>query len=623
MRGKSKPLHVALLRPSATLLRPSATAGIIVYVAKVSSMKTLIRLLSFTRPHLRLVSLAVLCMLLNILLNLLPPLILRVIIDDAIPVGDLGRVMEMALAFVAVNLALGVINYRQWYSFEIVGQSIARDLQLTLHNHLQRLHMEYFRKQKTGDVMSRLTEDVDSVHEFLGYGAILMLSNILTVAVTLAAMFWLDWDLTLATAAAFPVLAVIVLRFDKEIRPLWEKIRAEMGKLTAALQENISGVRTVKAFARESHEIGKFTVNNRQFLGANIARIRVEGRTQPLVEFVSSLTFAGLLWYGGAQVMAGNTSLGTLVAFQGYVWNLVWPIRMLGQLINVFEEALAAAPRLFEVLDATPAIADAHGAMAAPSFMGKLQFNNVSFRFSDGEEDALKDISLSVEPGQVLAIIGGTGSGKSTLVGLIPRFFDPQAGEVLIDGYDLRSLTLDSLRRQIGIVLQDTVLSSATIAENIAYGRPEVELESVMQVARLAQAHDFIASLPHGYGTRIGERGVGLSGGQKQRLALARALLMDPRILILDEATASVDVHTEYLIQEGLTQVMQGRTVVIIAKRLSTIEQADRVLVLEQGQVVEYGSPTELLQSTSHFRRMFLSQQMSAGTGENVDVEEV
>ena len=564
-----------------------------------------------------------LCMLLNILLNLLPPLILRVIIDDAIPVGDLGRVMEMALAFVAVNLALGVINYRQWYSFEIVGQSIARDLQLTLHNHLQRLHMEYFRKQKTGDVMSRLTEDVDSVHEFLGYGAILMLSNILTVAVTLAAMFWLDWDLTLATAAAFPVLAVIVLRFDKEIRPLWEKIRAEMGKLTAALQENISGVRTVKAFARESHEIGKFTVNNRQFLGANIARIRVEGRTQPLVEFVSSLTFAGLLWYGGAQVMAGNTSLGTLVAFQGYVWNLVWPIRMLGQLINVFEEALAAAPRLFEVLDATPAIADAHGAMAAPSFMGKLQFNNVSFRFSDGEEDALKDISLSVEPGQVLAIIGGTGSGKSTLVGLIPRFFDPQAGEVLIDGYDLRSLTLDSLRRQIGIVLQDTVLSSATIAENIAYGRPEVELESVMQVARLAQAHDFIAALPHGYDTRIGERGVGLSGGQKQRLALARALLMDPRILILDEATASVDVHTEYLIQEGLTQVMQGRTVVIIAKRLSTIEQADRVLVLEQGQVVEYGSPTELLQSTSHFRRMFLSQQMSAGTGENVDVEEV
>lgn len=586
-------------------------------------MKILIRLLSFTRPHWQLVCLAMLCMVLNILLNLLPPLILRVIIDAAIPVGDLGQVAEMALAFVAVNLALGVINYGQWYSFEVVGQRVVRDLQLTLHNHLQRLHMEYFRKQKTGDVMSRLTEDVDSVHEFLGYGAILMLSDVLTLVITLAAMFWLDWDLTLATAAAFPLLAVIVLRFDKEIRPLWEKVRAEMGKLTAALQENISGVRTVKAFARESHEIGKFTGHNKQFLGSNIARIRIEGQTQPLVEFVSSLTFVGLLWYGGAEVMAGHTSLGTLVAFQGYVWNLVWPIRMLGQLISVFEEALAAAPRLFEVLDTTPAIADTPEATEAPAFLGKLDFVDVSFRFSDGEEDALKDISFSVEPGQVLAIIGGTGSGKSTLVGLIPRFFDPQGGAVLIDGQDVRALTIDSLRRQIGIVLQDTVLFSATIAENIAYGRPEADLESIIQVARLAQAHEFISALPDGYHSRIGERGVGLSGGQKQRIALARALLMNPRILILDEATASVDVHTEYLIQEGLAQVMQGRTVVIIAKRLSTIEQADSVLVLEQGQVAEYGSPSELLQSTSYFRRMFLSQQMSAGTGENVAAEEV
>ncbi|MBT9133920.1 MAG: putative multidrug export ATP-binding/permease protein [Firmicutes bacterium] len=573
-------------------------------------MKTLIRLLAFTRPHRRLVSLAVLCMLLNILLNLLPPLILRVIIDEAIPLADLSRVWEMVVAFVVVNLSLGLVNYGQWYSFEVVGQNVARDLQLTLHNHLQRLHMEYFRKQRTGDVMSRLTEDIDSVHEFLGYGFILMVSNILSIVITLGVMFWLSWDLTLATAAAFPVLSVVVLRFDKEIRPLWEKVRAEMGKLTAALQENISGVRTVKAFAREDHEIGKFTEHNRRFLDSNIARIRVEGRTQPLVEFISSLTFAGLLWYGGAQVIAGNASLGTLVAFQGYVWNLVWPIRMLGSLINVFEEALAAAPRLFEVLDTVPAITDSQGALPAPTLQGKLEFRQVSFQFSDGEDNVLKDISFTVSPGQVLAIVGGTGSGKSTLVGLIPRFFDPQAGAVLIDGQDTRTMTLDSLRSQIGMVLQDTVLFSATIAENIAFGRPHAPQVEIEQAAQLAQAHDFISTLPNGYHTRIGERGVGLSGGQKQRIALARALLMNPRILILDEATSSVDVHTEYLIQEGLASVMQGRTSVIIAKRLSTIEQADYVLVMEQGQVVEYGTPRQLIETPGYFSRM-LAQQMS------------
>ncbi|MBT9156118.1 MAG: putative multidrug export ATP-binding/permease protein [Firmicutes bacterium] len=449
-------------------------------------MKTLIRLLAFTRPHRRLVSLAVLCMLLNILLNLLPPLILRVIIDEAIPLADLSRVWEMVVAFVVVNLSLGLVNYGQWYSFEVVGQNVARDLQLTLHNHLQRLHMEYFRKQRTGDVMSRLTEDIDSVHEFLGYGFILMVSNILSIVITLGVMFWLSWDLTLATAATFPVLSVVVLRFDKEIRPLWEKVRAEMGKLTAALQENISGVRTVKAFAREDHEIGKFTEHNRRFLDSNIARIRVEGRTQPLVEFISSLTFAGLLWYGGAQVIAGNASLGTLVAFQGYVWNLVWPIRMLGSLINVFEEALAAAPRLFEVLDTVPAITDSQGALPAPTLQGKLEFRQVSFQFSDGEDNVLKDISFTVSPGQVLAIVGGTGSGKSTLVGLIPRFFDPQAGAVLIDGQDTRTMTLDSLRSQIGMVLQDTVLFSATIAENIAFGRPHAPQVEIEQAAQLA-----------------------------------------------------------------------------------------------------------------------------------------
>ncbi|MDP3486994.1 MAG: ABC transporter ATP-binding protein, partial [Bacillota bacterium] len=305
-----------------------------------------------------------------------------------------------------------------------------------------------------------------------------------------------------------------------------------------------------------------------------------------------------------------------LIAFQGYIFNLVWPTRMLGMLLNMMEQALAAAPRLFEILDTPSAIIDTPNSTTAPEFAGKLEFRDVTFQFSDGDNEVLKNINFTVQAGQVVAIIGGTGSGKSTLVGLIPRFFDPQQGEVLIDGVDVRSHTLESLRRQIGIVLQDTVLFSATVAENIAYGRPDAPREEIERAARLAQAHEFVAELPRGYDTPIGERGVGLSGGQKQRVALARALLMNPRILVLDEATASVDTHTEYLIQEGLSEVMQGRTSVIIAKRLSTIEQADYVIVLEHGEVVEQGTPRELVQQNGFFRKMYLSQQRNDETAQ-------
>lgn len=551
-----------------------------------------------------------------LILGLFPPLILRTVVDKALPSGSLNSVAWLVASYILVNLLLGVSNYGQWYSFELLGQRMARDLQLDLHNHLQRMHMEYFRKQKTGDIMSRVTEDVGSINEFMGWGAILLVSNALTVVVTIGVMLWLNWQFTIAAVAVFPILGFVVIRFDKRIRPIWKRVREEMSKLTTVLQENVSGVRTVKAFARESYEVGKFGTRNKGFLGVNIERIKVESNTQPFIEFLSSLAIVSLLWYGGGQVARERVSLGTLIAFQGYIFNLVWPTRMLGMLLNMMEQALAAAPRLFEILDTPSAITDTIGSTVAPEFAGKLELRDVSFQFSDGDSEVLKGINFTVEAGQVLAIIGGTGSGKSTLVGLIPRFFDPQQGEVLIDGVDVRSYTLESLRRQIGIVLQDTVLFSATLAENIAYGRPDATREEIERAARLAQAHEFVAELPRGYDTPIGERGVGLSGGQKQRVALARALLMNPRILVLDEATASVDTHTEYLIQEGLSDVMRGRTSVIIAKRLSTIEQADYVVVLEHGDVVEHGRPRDLVQQNGYFRKMYLSQQRSDDAAE-------
>ena len=579
-------------------------------------MKVLKRLLSYVAPHWRLVVTSFISMLSILILGLFPPLILRTVVDKALPSGSLNSVAWLVASYILVNLLLGVSNYGQWYSFELLGQRMARDLQLDLHNHLQRMHMEYFRKQKTGDIMSRVTEDVGSINEFMGWGAILLVSNALTVVVTIGVMLWLNWQFTIAAVAVFPILGFVVIRFDKRIRPIWKRVREEMSKLTTVLQENVSGVRTVKAFARESYEVGKFGTRNKGFLGVNIERIKVESNTQPFIEFLSSLAIVSLLWYGGGQVARERVSLGTLIAFQGYIFNLVWPTRMLGMLLNMMEQALAAAPRLFEILDTPSAITDTIGSTVAPEFAGKLELRDVSFQFSDGDSEVLKGINFTVEAGQVLAIIGGTGSGKSTLVGLIPRFFDPQQGEVLIDGVDVRSYTLESLRRQIGIVLQDTVLFSATLAENIAYGRPDATREEIERAARLAQAHEFVAELPRGYDTPIGERGVGLSGGQKQRVALARALLMNPRILVLDEATASVDTHTEYLIQEGLSDVMRGRTSVIIAKRLSTIEQADYVVVLEHGDVVEHGRPRDLVQQNGYFRKMYLSQQRSDDAAE-------
>ncbi|MBS3950673.1 MAG: ABC transporter ATP-binding protein, partial [Peptococcaceae bacterium] len=352
-------------------------------------MKVFKRLFLYVIPHCRLVITTFISMLSILVLGLLPPLILRTVVDIALPSGALDSVAWLVASYILVNLLLGVSNYGQWYSFELLGQRMARDLQLDLHNHLQRMHLEYFRKQKTGDIMSRVTEDVSSLNEFMGWGAILLVSNALTVLVTIGVMLWLNWQFTVAAVAVFPLLGFVVVRFDKRIRPIWTRVREEMSKLTTVLQENVSGVRTVKAFARESYEVGKFGARNKGFLGVNLERIKVESNTQPFIEFLSSLAIISLLWYGGGQVASDRISLGTLIAFQGYIFNLVWPTRMLGMLLNLMEQALAATPRLFEILDTPSAIIDAPSSTTAPEFAGTLEFKDVTFQFSDGDNEVL------------------------------------------------------------------------------------------------------------------------------------------------------------------------------------------------------------------------------------------
>jgi ATP-binding cassette subfamily B protein len=379
-----------------------------------------------------------------------------------------------------------------------------------------------------------------------------------------------------------------------------------MGRLTTVLQEAISGVRVVKAFAREGYETQRFGTQNQAYRGKSMSRAGVEARSFPTMDLFMGLCFVLLAGYGGRLVMRGEVSMGIFFAYQWYLWGVIWPVRMMGWLLSIMRQALAATPRLLEILDAPITIADAPDAAELPPARGEIRFEDVWFAFSDEPERmVLKGLDLAVEPGQTVAILGGTGSGKSSVINLIPRFNDAVRGAVRVDGYDVREVELDSLRCQIGIVPQETFLFSATVRENIAFGRPDASQEEVEAMARLAQAHDFIMALPKGYDTRVGERGIGLSGGQKQRIALARALLMDPAILILDEATSNVDTETEYEIQQALERVMAARTAVVIAQRLSTVKTADKVVVLKDGRVAEEGTHAELLARGGEYTRIY------------------
>jgi len=547
-------------------------------------------------------------MLANSMLELSPSVISREILDKGLANKDLALIIKLSLGFILVAAVRFVTNYVQWYVSELLGQKVIYNVRQTIHDHLQSLPPSYFSGMGTGQVMSRLTSDIDAIQQFVGWGALLLVQMIVQLTVISSYLAYLNLELMLVSCFLFPLLFRNVMVYDKTVRPAWKRVREKMGKLTEVLQENISGIRVVKAFAREPYEIDKFAKKNQEHYDANMERAEVEAKAQPVLDFLSSLSVVILVGYGGYMVQADRLTVGTLFAFYISVWSLIWPIRMLGWIVNHAEQALAAAPRLFELLDTEPAIKNPPEPIVLDKVTGRIAFENVSFSFPGDSREALKNVNLEIAPGERVAVVGSTGSGKSTLVNLLPRFLDPVEGRVTLDGYDLRDLDLTSLRRQMGIVLQDNFLFSATVRENIALGKPDATLEEIQEAARLAQADGFIQELPRGYDTPVGERGIGLSGGQRQRIALARALLVNPRVLVLDEATSSVDTETEYLIQEGLEEAMKGRTCIIIAKRLSTIRGADRIVIMDQGRVVEIGTHEELLSKPGFYRNLFESQ---------------
>jgi ABC-type multidrug transport system fused ATPase/permease subunit len=567
-------------------------------------MKTFKRLLGLLKPYIFSSITALLLLILATGADLATPLLLRQTIDVGIKNRNLPLISKLILLMAALTVLRAIFMYLQSLFMERNGQKIAYDLRNQLYRHMQGLSFSFFDKQQTGQIMSRMTGDIDCVRMFLGYGFLNLILCLLYFTFTIFLFFWIDWRLALLVMTPTPLLIAVIVLYSKKINPAWVIIREQMGKLTTVLQENISGIRAVKALARESYEKNKFNLCNHGNYLENLKRVRVEANAFPFMDFLGGLNFLLLTWFGGYFVLKGSISLGTFTALQWYAWGLIWPVRFTGWLVGAMQQALAAVPRIFEIMDARPEVAERPEAIPLLASTGRVTLENVSYNFPDGQP-ALKNIFLEVEPGESIAIIGGTGSGKSTLIGLIPRFIDPAEGRVLIDGVDIQDVSLESLRSQVGIVMQETFLFSDTIRENIAYGKPDATPEEVEAAARIACIHNFIESLPDDYLTLVGERGIGLSGGQKQRVAIARAVLINPLILVLDEATASVDTATEKAIQSSLTEIMKDRTTFIIAQRLSTIKNAHRIIVIEDGAIVEMGTHQELLDQVGYYSKIY------------------
>jgi ABC-type multidrug transport system fused ATPase/permease subunit len=502
----------------------------------------------------------------------------------------------------AAILRLGLTLVRRLVAGK-VSLAVEFDLRQRFYNHLQALELEFFDSQQTGQLMSRATVDLQSIRFFLGYGLIFITQNLLTITLAAAVMFVLNPVLALIALAPAPFVVLTAARYNRLSRPAVQEVQQRIAELTAEAEENISGIRIVKAFAREEYQLGRFRRAVGRVFDQSIYSTRLQAFFSPLIGFLPQLGIAAVLLIGGHEVINGSLSLGELTSFYIYLAMLAAPLRMLGIAMGMAQRAVASGNRLFEILDREPHITSPPGAPALPAGGGAVQMHGVTLRY-DGAGPALSDIDLDVAPGRTVALVGPSGSGKTSLVALIARLYDPSEGEVVVDGADVRSVEVESLRSEIAFVADESFLFSATLAENIAYADPAATREQIEEAARRAQADSFIRSLPDGYDTVVGERGLTLSGGQRQRVAIARALLADPRILILDDATSSVDARTERAIKRGLREVMEGRTTFIIAHRLSTISLADEIVVMDAGRIVDRGTHEELLKGCSFYEEI-------------------
>jgi ABC-type multidrug transport system fused ATPase/permease subunit len=557
----------------------------------VRRVSTLARL---TAPYKLRTTLAVVSLLAATLTALAPPYLAKLAVDDGIRGGDLELLTLLIVLFLAAGVANLLTGAAQTYFTGWTGERILADLRTKLFRHLQRLSLGYYERNRAGVIVSRLTNDVDALDQLVTDGVTSLVQNTLLLGGSAVILFVLDWRLALATLGVFPLMAVATAVFRRRSSRAYRAVRERLGLVTATLAEDIAGMRVVQSFTRERAHQRAFREVNSHYRRANQETVVLNGLYFPFVDFLSGVATAVVLGYGGYLVFEGEVSVGTLFAFLLYLSNFFDPVQQLSQLYNTFLAAVAALDKIMDVLDEEPQVVDRPGALSLPQIEGHVHFDGVRFGYGEGVE-VLHGIDLDVPAGTTVALVGHTGAGKSTIAKLLARFYDPREGRITIDGHDLREVTQESLRRQLGIVPQEGFLFAGTVRDNIAFGRPDAGDEEVVAAAQVVGAHDFVAALENGYETEVNERGSRLSLGQRQLVAFARALLADPRILILDEATSSVDIGTERRIESALRRLLEGRTAFIIAHRLSTIRRADVIVVLEHGRVVEQGTHEELV----------------------------
>ena len=567
-------------------------------------MKNYMRLLAYIKPYTRRLALAVVCIIMAAGANLYLPWIIKDMIDDVLMSKDMVMLNLIAAGILVVMFTRGVFYYGQSYLVSYVGQRVIIDVRSVLFRKFQRMPLSYYDKQQTGTVMSYITNDVavmqsaivDNLIELVTEGSILIGS--------LAMMIYLDWKLSLLTLMTIPLVGFAMKIFGRKLKRSSTVIQERVAEITSLLQESISAIRVVKSFVRESYEIKRFEEQNWRNFQAAMKNVKLSSLLTPTVEFLAAIAVTFIVWFGGYEVVNEVITAGELVAFLTYAVNLANPVKRLSRVYAAIQKAMAAAERVFDIMDLDEKITDVPGAKPLPPIKGKVEFKDITLSYKEGQP-ALQHISLKAEPGQMIALVGPSGSGKSTIANLIPRFYDVDSGVITIDDHDIRQVTADSLREQIGLVPQETMLFSTSVMENIRYGRLEATDEEVIEAAKAANAEEFIKELPEGYDTKLGERGLNLSGGQRQRLAIARAILKNPRVLILDEATSALDTESEKIVQDALDNLMVGRTSFVIAHRLSTIFNADQIFVVENGHLREHGTHEELLAAGGLYSNLY------------------
>ena len=575
-------------------------------------MDIFLRLITYIRPHLTRVSIGIAATLVIIGLEAVQPLIMRDVIDKVLTpyftegryagndfsdmriASDLDRLLWFSLMLLGVYISRTFFSFLNRYLLNRVGQEILFDLRVQVYDHLQHLGLRFYNDRSTGELMSRVTADVESLQNTVTDTLERVLVNVSTIFIFGGILFSLNWKLALITLAPMPFYSVLIIFYNRKVRPYYTMARERIADISALLQDNLSGIRVIKCFARENHELSRFTQRCKAFLDINITIIKIRVAFYPAARLIISLGPLLILLFGGYQVIGGTLTIGTLFAFQSFLRSFYGPVESLTRINDTIVRAAASARRIFEVLDTQPEINDAPNAQVYGRLEGHVEFQNVSFAYEHGPP-VLNGVSLTAQSGQLIGLVGPSGAGKTAIVNLICRFYDPDEGAISVDGHNLKNTQRASLRSQIGMVLQEPFLFNGTIRENIAYGKLNATEDDIINATLMANAHDFICGFPDAYDTRIGERGVRLSGGEKQRISIARAILNDPRILILDEATSSVDTETEMLIQNALERLMEGRTTFAIAHRLSTVRRADCLYVIDQGTVVESGTHAQLL----------------------------